>query len=310
MTYPSHRAAWLCGVLLLALLLLLASCGASNTEEGHDQVHTDHNERIVSLNGDITEIIFALDMGDHLVGVDSSATYPPDRVRNIANIGYQRRLNAEGILALDPTLVIGTDHAGPPDALDQVRSAGVAVVIVANPPTLDSATHKITRVAQELGVAERGAALVARLEADLAAVLAARAHAPSPPPRVLFLYLRGSEVQMVAGSATAADAMITAAGGINVGAELGLTDLQLLNPETLVAARPDVLLVPEHGLESVGGLDGLLAMQGIAATPAAQQHRVIAMDDLYLLGMGPRTGHALHDLVMALYPTLHEGAQP
>lgn len=307
MIVSSLQKTWLHLVLLIALLVLLVSCGASRVEQGHD---TDRTGRIVSLNGDITEIIFALDMGDHLVGVDRSATYPPEQVRTISNIGYQRRLNAEGILALNPTLVIGTEHAGPPEALAQVRDAGVPVVIVANPPTLDTAAQKITMVAQELGVPERGATLVARLESDLAHAQAARDHTTDLPPRVLFLYLRGNEVQMVAGSETAADTMITAAGGINVAAEMGLTDFQPLNPETLVAAQPDVLLVLEEGLESVGGMDGLLALHGVSRTPAAEQRRIIVMDDLYLLGMGPRTGQALHDLVAALHPSGQDEAQP
>ncbi len=258
-------------------------------------------ERIVSLNGDITEIIFALELGDHLVGVDSSATYPPDRVRDIANIGYQRRLNAEGILALNPTLVIGNEHAGPPDVLAQIRSAGVPVAIVANTPTLDSPVHKMTFVAQALGVPERGASLIAQLETDIADAQTALDQASGAPPRVLFIYLRGSDVQLIAGSDTPADTMITAAGGINVGAEAGLTDFQPLSPEIVVAAQPDVLLLPENGLQSAGGLDGLLSMQGIANTPAAQERWVVAMDDLYLLGMGPRTGQALHELVTLLH---------
>jgi iron complex transport system substrate-binding protein len=261
-------------------------------------------ERMVSLNGDITEIIFALGLGEHIVGIDSSATYPPDRVDDIASIGYQRRLNAEGILSLNPTLVIGNDHAGPPEVLDQVRAAGVPVAIAASSPTLESAAHKITFVARTLGVPERGTTLLKRLGADMAAAQALLEQATEPPPRVLFLYLRGSDVQLVAGSATAADAMITAAGGINIGAEVGLTDFEPISPETLVAAEPAVLLVPENGLESVGGLDDLLTMQGLANTPAAQERRVIAMDDLYLLGMGPRTGQALHDLIIALYPSV------
>ncbi len=280
--------------------------------EGADgqRVTVESIERMVSLNGDITEIIFALGLGEHIVGVDSSATYPPDRVDDIANIGYQRRLNAEGILSLTPTLVIGNDHAGPPDVLEQVRAAGVPVALVTSSPTLESAAHKIAFVAQALGVPERGTALLKRLDADLAAAQALLEQATEPPPRVLFLYLRGSDVQLVAGSATAADAMITAAGGINVGAEVGLTDFEPISAETMVAAQPEVLLVLENGLKSVGGIDDLLTMQGLANTPAAQERRVIAMDDLSLLGMGPRTGQSLYDLIAALHPSVQEEVHP
>lgn len=87
--------------------------------------------RIVSLTGDITEIIFALGLGDRIVGVDSSATYPPGPTGALPNVGYQRRLSAEGILALTPTLVLRDEAAGPPEALAQLRAAGVPAVLAA-----------------------------------------------------------------------------------------------------------------------------------------------------------------------------------
>jgi len=255
-------------------------------------------ERIVSLNGDITEIIFALGLGDAVVGVDSSATYPPERTRSLPNIGYQRRLSAEGILALNPTLVIGDEAAGPPEALAQLRAAGVPVVLAADPPTLAAPAAKIRFVATALGIPERGQELAAQVEAEIAAAQAA-ARQIADPPRALFLYLRGTDVQQVAGSETPADAMIVAAGGVNAAARVGIVGFKPLSPETVVAAQPEVMLVLARGLESVGGVAGLLRIPGLADTPAGQQRRIVAFDDLYLLGMGPRTGQALVELVAA-----------
>lgn len=266
-------------------------------------------ERIVSLNGDITEIIFALGMGDRVVGVDSSATYPPERTKVLPNIGYQRRLSAEGILALNPTLVIGDEAAGPPETLAQIRATGVPVAITADPPTLDSPAQKIRFVAQALGIPQRGERLVAQVTSDItrARDLAQRI---TNPPRVLFLYVRGTDVQQVAGSNTPVDAMIIAAGGLNAGAEAGIVEFKPLSPEVVIAAQPDVILVLEKGLESVGGTDGLLTIPGLADTPAGKQRRIVALDDLYLLGMGPRTGQALTDLAIAFYETASQGSRP
>jgi iron complex transport system substrate-binding protein len=266
-------------------------------------------ERIVSLNGDMTEIIFALGLGAQIVGVDSSATYPPDATQELPNIGYQRRLSAEGILALNPTLVIGDEAAGPPEALDQIRSAGVPVALTPDPPTLEAPGQKIRFVAQALGVAEQGERLAAQVEAEIAAARAA-AERQVGTPQVIFLYLRGTDVQQVAGAGTAADAMITAAGGANAASDAGIVEFKPLSPETLIAAQPDVLLVMDKGLESVGGVDGLLRIPGLADTPAGQHRRVVALDDLYLLGMGPRTGQALADLVAAFHDPATQGAQP
>lgn len=258
-------------------------------------------ERLISLNGDITEIIFALDMGNYLVGVDVSASYPPEGVQDLPRIGYQRQLNAEGLLSLNPTLVIGDEAAGPPEVLSQIRSAGVPVALVADPPTLESPLQKVRFVAQALGVPQRGERLIAQIEQDIATARALRDQVTDPAPRVLFLYLRGTSMQAVAGSNTPADTMITAAGGINVGAEVGIVEFEALSPETVIAAQPDILLVLEKGLESVGGEEGLLNIPGLAETPAGRNRRIVAMDDLYLLGLGPRTGQALADLVTVFH---------
>jgi iron complex transport system substrate-binding protein len=266
-------------------------------------------ERIVSLSGDITEIVFALGMGDQVVGVDSSAIYPPEQTRALPNIGYQRRLNAEGILALNPTLIIGDESAGPPEVLEQIRGAGVPVVLAADPPTLGAPGQKVRFVAQALGVPQHGLELAAHVEAQIATARA-RARQLARPPQVLFVYLRGTDVQQVAGANTAADAMITAAGGTNAAAAVGITGFKPLSPETVIAAQPDVILVLEKGLESVGGVDGLLKIPGLADTPAGRQRRVVALDDLYLLGMGPRTGSALADLVAAFQAVNTAERQP
>ncbi|OAN43839.1 ABC transporter substrate-binding protein [Chloroflexus islandicus] len=271
---------------------------ASVTDYQGETVVIESVDRVVSLSGDITEIIFALGMGDSVVGVDISATYPAEKTKALPSIGYQRRLNAEGILSLNPTLVIGNEFAGPPEALAQVQAAGVPLALTANPPTLEAPAQKIIFVARALGIPQRGYALAGQVEAEIAR---ARAEASALPrqPRVLFLYLRGTDVQQVAGANTAIDAMITAAGGINAAAEAGIVNYAPLSPEVVIAAQPDVILVLTKGLESVGGIDGLLSIPGLADTPAGQQRRVIDFDDLYLNGMGPRTGQALADLVAA-----------
>ncbi len=271
---------------------------ATVTDYQGETVVIESIDRIVSLSGDITEIIFTLGMGDSVVGVDISATYPAEKTKALPSVGYQRRLNAEGILSLDPTLVIGNEFAGPPEALAQVRAAGVPIALTASPPTLESPAQKIIFVARALGIPQRGYELAGQVEAEIAR---ARAEASTLPrqPRVLFLYLRGTDVQQVAGANTAIDAMITAAGGINAATEAGIVNYAPLSAEVVIAAQPDIILVLTKGLESVGGIDGLLSIPGLADTPAGQQRRVVDFDDLYLNGMGPRTGQALADLVTA-----------
>jgi iron complex transport system substrate-binding protein len=267
------------------------------------QVVVRNLSRIVVLNGDIAETVHTLGLGKNVVGVDTSATYPAKWVEGIQTIGYQRTLAAEGILSLRPTLVIGTPTAGPPTTITQLRSAGVPVVIVPEFKALDAGSRKLRVVGRALGVPKRGEKLARQVEAQVA--LAKREVATTTQrPRVAFLYVRGTQVQMIGGKGSGADAMIEAAGGRDVGAASGIEGFKQLTAESLVAAQPEVLLLLTAGLQSVGGVDGLLRLPGVAQTPAGRNRRVVHFDDLLLLGLGPRTGKALRLLIRGLHPEI------
>jgi iron complex transport system substrate-binding protein len=261
-------------------------------------------ERIIPVNGDLAEVVYALGLGDHVVATDLSATYPP-AAEDTPKIGYQRTLVAETILSFEPTVVLADELAGPPEVLDQLASAGVRIVRTTREDTLDGPATKIREVAAALGVPERGEELVASLEAQLAAAAteAEAAVAAGGRPKVLAMYLRGPDVQLVFGRGSGIDAVVEAAGGIDLGTVMGVEENAELSTESVVAAATDVLLVTTTGLDSVGGVDGLLAIPGIDQTPAARDRRVVAFEDQYLYGLGPRTGALVAELVTAFHPT-------
>lgn len=285
--------------LVLGAALALVACGG-----GESAADSARRERIIPVNGDLAEVVYALGLGDQVVATDISATYPPE-AEDTPKIGYQRTLVAETILAHDPTIVLADDLAGPPEVLDQLRAADVRVVEIERDETLDAPARKIRAVADALGVPERGEELVEEFEADLARAeeAAAEAVAASGRPKVLAMYLRGENVQLVLGDGSGIDAVIEAAGGIDLGTEMGVVDNAELSIESAVEAAPDVLLVTTSGLESVGGIDGLLGMPGLAQTPAGRDRRVVAFEDQYLYGLGPRTGQLVGELVAAFHPT-------
>src|SRR5262245_33016839 len=255
---------------------------------------------VVSLNGDFTEIIYALGLGEKLVAVDTSATFPAE-AKALATIGYQRTLAAEGILSKSPTVIIGNENAGPPAVIEQIRGAGVPVLILQYSPTVESAPAKIRAVAEALGVPARGAELATKTQSEIDAARALAAKSTGKP-KVAFLNLRGASTQQVWGKGTVADAMIAAAGAANAAAQAGIDGSKPITPEALVGAAPEVCLVTGTALESVGGVDGMLAIPGLAQTPAGRGHAVLSFEDQYLLGLGPRTGQALLALVKALHP--------
>ena len=258
-----------------------------------------NTSRIVTLSGAITEIVFALGAGSQVVGVDASSSHP-STVNQLAKVSYHRRLSAEGVLSLAPTLVIATTEAGPPAAIEHLRSAGVELLIVPHEPTVESALTKIERIASALDASKAGDTLIAQIGEQLD--LARSSHpTDNAKIRVLFIYARGQGTLNVAGRATGADTVIELAGGVN--AVEGYNNYKPLTSEGAIAAAPDVILLMDKGLESIGGPEALWQLPGLALTPAGRQKRVISLDGLLLLGFGPRLGQAALALNQALYTT-------
>jgi len=257
------------------------------------------NKRVVSVGGAVTEIVYALGLSDHVIAVDSTSRYP-DQVTSKPNVGYMRQLAAEPILALDPSLVLAVEDAGPPAVLDQLREAGLPVVLVPDDPSPRGVLDKVARVAAALDEQEKGRALRTRLETELNALAAAVTRLPVRP-RVLFLLsVGGGGAPLAAGRKTSAAGIIELAGGVN--AIDAFEGYKPLSPEAAVAAAPDVILVTNRSLGLLGGETGLLSIPEIALTPAGQSRRVVAMDGLLLLGFGPRTGVAIEQLAGRLHP--------
>lgn len=254
--------------------------------------------RLVTLFGDLTEIVYALDAEQYLVARDTSSVYPA-ATEELPNLGFAGALNAEAILAMEPTLVIGTNMAGPPGVLDQLRAAGVEVLLLEELNGLDAAQIKIRVVGEALGIPQTAEALALDVERRLAEVMAEAAEIERPL-RVLHVYVRRGGVQLVSGAGNKAQAIIEAAGGLDAAAEVGIEGWQPLTPEALVAIDPEVYLVMDLGLGVVGGIEGLLEIPGMAETQAGRARRVISMPDLYLLGFGPRLPEAIADLAAYL----------
>ena len=107
---------------------------------------------------------------------------------------------------------------------------------------------------------------------------------------------------LVAGAVTAAGSMIELAGGSNV--YPGFRGYIPMTPEGIVETGPDVILTTEASVERLGGWDAVMEHPGIGQTPAADDGRIVVMEDLYLMGFGPRTGRAIADLALLLHPEL------
>jgi iron complex transport system substrate-binding protein len=214
---------------------------------------------------------------------------------------YYRMLSAEPVLALEPTLILGTKEVGPPEVVQQFKDAGVTTLLLPQQLTTDGTMALITAVGQALGRDAEAATLIDSVKADLDAAATVVAGATSQPTVMMLLLPPGAPL-LVSGTGTEADTMIGLAGALN--AVTGFPGYIPLTPEAAVAAAPDIILTTTSSLEAAGGIDGLLAMPGISDTPAGQAKAIVAIDDLELLSFGPRTGQAIAALATQLHPEL------
>ncbi|MFM7894005.1 MAG: hemin ABC transporter substrate-binding protein [Actinomycetota bacterium] len=261
-------------------------------------VEVTDTTRVIVLNQAIAEIVVALGMRDSIIGRDATTTIAS--LADITEVSNGHDISAESVLSLRPSLVIGDTRTGPPEVIEQLRAAGVAVLIAPEVWTLSALPTRVTMIASALGIVEAGDKLIALSEAAVADALA-NIEQYASLPRVAFLYVRGTaSVYLLGGSGSGADELIAAAGAVDVGALNGLASFTPLTAEAIVQADPDVLLVMTRGLDSVGGIDGLLALPGVSSTRAAAARAVIAVDDDLLLSFGPRTGALISRLAELL----------
>ncbi len=264
-------------------------------------------ERIIPLDGDIAEVVFALGLGDRVVATDLSATYPPE-ADSLPQIGYQGALSTEPIAAFNPTVLLATALAGPPETMDELQRLGFPLIIIPNQPTSQGPGVKIRAVAAALGIPSRGEALAAEVE-NATAGATVEGECGEDCPRVLMVYVRGGAAQLVFGESSPTRWLIEAAGGVDVSGEIGVVDPTPISAEAIVSAAPDVLITTELGLESVGGLDGLLEIPGLAGTPAGREGRVLTYDAQLLLGNGPRVADLLIQLANDLKTVSETGKE-
>lgn len=268
--------------------------------DGADVTITDAS-RIIAVDryGTLSQIVYALGLGSKLIG---RSTVAIPAIRDVPNVaGGNGALNLEALLALRPSVFLTDDVTVTPQLREQLRGAGVNVVFADPKRTMDGVVPQIEAVANALGVPEQGKALGQRTRGEIDAAIAA---VPKQDPRLkmAFLYLRSTAITMLAGPGSGADSLIAALGGQDAGAALSEPFITITS-EAMISAAPDLLLVMSDGLKSVGGVDGLEKVPGIAQTPAGRNKRVVDMSDQVILSYGPNTGRVITALSEAVYGT-------
>ena len=279
---------------LIAVAILLTGCGTS--QESQSQTISENDVSTISINSPTTfsvsrvvvlangvaEIMNSLNARSILIGRDISST--EEALADIPVVTSGHQVLSEQVIALKPDLVIVDASTGPKSAIDQIKAAGINVVQTPESWTLADISSKVAAVASAIGARQQGDLLNRAIAAEIQT-----STLPSKP-RIAFLYLRGtSSIYLMGGPGSGADSLISAIGAVDVGAQSLEYPFNTMTAEALATLNPNVIIVMTKGLQSVGGLPGLLKLPGVAQTQAGKSGAIIDVDDSLLLSFGPRT---------------------
>lgn len=276
------------------------------TDAGGRQVRVSDASRILTVGGDVTEIVYALGAGARVVAVDSTSQFPAQALAEKKSVGYMRALSSEGVISVNATLVLASERAGPPEVVKTLKTTSVPYVEIPDQHSAEGIAGKVRLIARAIGAEAEGQKVVQQVEADFKA-LAERTAAIKKPLRALFVLAVQNGRAVVGGQGTSADAILKLAGAENVAT--AVNGFRPLANEAIVELAPEVIV----GMRRSGGTDThdvaqLFALKGLESTPAGVNRRLVVMDGLYLLGFGPRAAAAARDLMGQLYPDLGGGA--
>ena len=291
-------------VAIIALVALLSGCAqspvASTYTISQDDVRsislnvptTFTAQRVVVLANGVAEIIQSLNGQSIIVGRDISSS--EDSLSEIPIVTSGHQVLPEKVISLNPDLVIIDASTGPKAAIETIKAAGIRVVETPESWSLQDLPAKVRAVGRAIGAVDQAELLVQRLNQSL------QTSTINNAPRVAFLYLRGtSSIYLIGGPGSGADSLLDAIGAVDVGAQNLDRPFNTLTAESLAALNPDVIVVMSKGLESVGGIQGLLKLPGVAQTNAGKNSAVIDVDDSLLLSFGPRTPSLIEALATA-----------
>lgn len=281
-------------VAVAAATVLLFAQGASAMEEG--DVFKDAS-RVAAIGGPITEIVYALGEEARLVARDSTSVFP-EAALQLPDVGYMRALSPEGVLSVNPTAILALHGSGPKEAVDVLKKASVQYIEVPDQFDRDGILLKIRVIGKALGADAKAETLAAQVDAEIKAVEALTKDV-TKRKRVLFILSMQGGKLLAAGTDTAAAGIIAMAGGVN--AVEGFDGYKQLSDESAVTAMPDLILMMDRAGDHAALDSELLAHPAIIPTPAGQAKAIKRMDGAFLLGFGPRTAAAAHDLAKTLY---------
>ena len=291
---------------LLSCMLLMAACGRFGKKESGAK----GEQRIVCLSKQLTEMMFAIGEGHNIVACDLSSTFP-DSAKMLITVGYHRALNPEGIISMEPTLVIHSNDIGPETVLPQITKAGLNIKAFGGANTIDSAKLLLTELGNYFGVKHRSDSVIQKMEADLKLAAAALQKInPADTPKVMIIHFgRANNVYFVmSGRNGVGDKIIALAGGR--AARYDAKGARQISAEAVAEANPDIIIATDFGYDQMGSMDKFISgVPGVSLTNAGRNKKIVRFEEHDLVYFGPRSGQNIIKLMQLLHPDAHVQAQ-
>jgi len=284
----------------MALAMPAAAAEVAVVDGGGRNVIVTDASRILSIGGDVTEILYALGAGNRIVGVDTTSQFPSEALKDKQSVGYMRALSSEGVVSVGATVILASEGSGPPEVVKTLKASSVPYIEVSDKSSAEGIVGKVRLVAKVVGAEGEGEKLVQKVMDDFK-VLADWRSKLGRPLRALFVLAVQNGRVLVGGQNTSADAILKLAGSKNVADDV--TGFRPLPDEAIVALAPEVIVAMRRSSDKDGhDLSQLSELKGVQSTPAGAAKRIIMVDGLYTLGFGPRAPAAARDLMAKFYP--------
>lgn len=294
----SFKEKYILQCLTVTLIIFFPLLGSQTHAESNTNSDTS---RIISIGGSVTELLYEFGMENRVVAVDTTSVFPARALQEKPNVGYMRQLSAEGILSLNPSLILAIEGAGPPDVIEVMKKASIPFITVPNSPSARGVIEKTKFVANVIGVPEKGEELARSLQQDFDQLEDTVSNLSEKKRLLFILSLRDGNI-MASGENTAANGIMKLAGAEN--AIKAFKGFKPLSDEAVINAAPQAVLMMERGRGHSATAEELFKLPAMKVTPAAQAKALHKIDGAYMLGFGPRTAKAARDLGKTLYPDI------
>jgi iron complex transport system substrate-binding protein len=291
---------WVFATLAACMAAIAHPAAADDAGAAFTAISEAATTRIVSLGGDVTEILAALGYMDRIAAVDSTSKFPEVALETKANVGYLRALSTEGVLSVNPSAIIASDGAGPPDVVKALKGSSIPYLVVEDDAGPESVVAKVRHIGAAINAGDRAEKLAKSIEAEFAALAKEREQLKKAKRALIVLTVQNGRA-IVGGAGSSADAILKLAGADN--AAVGMDGFKPVSDEQLAQFAPDAIIVMGRvGEGAQKPVELVKALKGLQSSPAITANAVIQMDGLYLLGFGPRTPAAARDVMAAIYP--------